>query len=218
MTFSILARDPQTNAIGGAAATGNLAVGAWVLHAQAGVGVVATQGFSVSPLWANLTLSSLAVREYPEIVVDQITNEDAGRDYRQLIVLDAQGQTAGWTGKSNHDTKAHSVNADIAVAGNWLVNDNVLDAMANKFIDANGDLVVRLLHALTAAADAGGDSRGLMSAAIKVVSPNYPPIDLRIDHSATPINDLQSLVAKTQSQDYASFVARLPTIEDPYRC
>ena len=83
MTFSLLARDPETGALGGAAATGNLSVGAWVLRASAGVGISASQGHFPSTLWGEDVLTELANRVAPEQAMQTIVSADRGRASRQ---------------------------------------------------------------------------------------------------------------------------------------
>ena len=101
MTFSILARDPESGEMGYAAATGNLAVGAWVLRANPAAGLVATQGYSVSSLWGDEGLNALAAGESAPDIVTRLVQGDAGADYRQLLVLDMMGTGGAWTGSAN---------------------------------------------------------------------------------------------------------------------
>ena len=218
MTYSILVHDPDTGEIGGAAVTGNLAVGAWVLFAQVDTGLVATQGFSVSTLWGQEALRLLSEGFDPETIVENLTTNDTGAGSRQLIVIDGQGRSAGWSGKDNYAVKDHHVERGLAIAGNWLANDQVLKTLRDEYVSATGDMASRLLHAISAASRDGGDSRGMMSAAIKIVGPDRPPLDLRIDCSNTPVIDLIALWNKTKSPEYQEFLNRLPTAGDTSRC
>ncbi len=217
MTFSILARDPSRNEMGCAAATGNLAVGGWVLRAQPGAGLVATQGVAVSSLWGDVALRMLLAGDPAQTIVDQLVRQDGGADYRQLLVLDAKGATAAWTGGGNHDVKGHILDDNLVVGGNWLANDRVLPALKSSFLESTGSMAERLLMALKFADRAGSDSRGTESAALRVVSPHLPVLDLRVDSSNSPVKDLTSLYHKTLSTDYGDFLARLPTQEFPYK-
>jgi len=217
MTFSILSRDGETGELGCAAATGNLAVGAWVLRAEAEVGVVATQGRAVSVIWGTQAMQALARGRTAQQVVQQVVGADRNAAARQLLVLDAAGNAAGWSGADNPDVKGHDPAPGLAVAGNWLANDRVLPAMKRAFAGTRGEMAARLLAALAAAADAGGDARGTRSAALQVVSAQHPPLDLRIDDSATPVADLMALYHLTRQAEYREFLSRLPTLSRPQR-
>lgn len=233
MTLSILALDRASGAIGCAAATGNLAVGAWVLRAAAGVGAVATQGHSVSPLWGDGALERLRAGDGARAALEAVTGGDPGRPWRQLAVLDASGATAAWTGAENPDFRGHRERDAYVLAGNWLASDAVLEAMdaawraggavADGTIAdagagvAGATLAVRLLGVLDAAAKAGGDARGLQSAALRVLSRDAPPLDLRVDHDARPLERLRALHARATGEPYASWTRAVPTLDEPYR-
>ena len=203
--------------MGCAAATGNLAVGGWVLRAGPGAGLVATQGKAVSHLWGDTALRSLAGGMNAAEVVDSLVKPDTGADYRQLLVLDANGASAAWTGSGNHDVKGHILEDNLAVGGNWLANDQVLATLKSACLASDGTMAERLLKSLKIAMQEGSDIRGTLSAAIKVVSPRSPTLDLRIDSSPSPIQDLTALYDKTFSTEYTDFLAHLPTLEEPYR-
>ncbi len=217
VTFSILARDAKTGEMGCAAATGNLAVGAWVLKAESGAGLVASQGFSVSVLWGTEAMRALVDGLDVEQIVKRIVERDRGSDSRQLAVLDSAGYAAAWSGPGNEDVKAHEVSPNLVVAGNWLANEHVLPALRATFLRETGAMAERLLRALEAAACAGSDARGVMSAAVNVISATQPPLNLRIDYSETPIADLITLHEMTREREYQTFLGRLPTLVDPQR-
>src|ERR1700722_7564908 len=101
MTFSIVARDRLTGAFGAAAATGTPVVGALVLHLAADVGAIATQGLSTNPLYGTRGLRLLEGGLTAENARMKLIEEDEGRESRQLIIIDQNGQTAGWTGADN---------------------------------------------------------------------------------------------------------------------
>lgn len=222
MTFSILALDRQTGAIGCAAATGNLAVGAWVLRAAARVGAVATQGFSVSPLWGDQALARLGSGERAEEVVGGLTAADPGRDHRQLAVLDCHGGGAAWTGDANTDVKDHMVGTDCVIAGNWLSGSGVLTAMNQGYREGadsgEGDFGHRLLAALEAGIAAGSDARGTLSAAIRIVRADRSPLDLRVDYDEAPLDRLRALYEMATNPPYSEWTRQVPTLDDPYRC
>ncbi len=215
MTYSIIARDPQSGALGAAAATGNLAVGGWVLHLRAGVGAVATQGFSTNTLYGVDGLDLLRGGAAPAAVCDRLTGQDDGRDYRQLLVVGLAGTTAGWTGASNTDYKAHVTHDDLALAGNWLHGPDVLLEMEHAYRETQATFADRLLAAIAAGYGAGGDTRGTMSASLKVYGTTCAPLDLRIDCAEQPIVQLRALYARTLDPEYQEFFQRSPTMANP---
>ena len=220
MTFSVLALDRATGAIGGAAATGNLAVGAWVLRAAAGVGAVATQGMSVSSPWGDEGLARLRRGESPDGIVSELTQVDGGRDYRQLAVMDATGRSAASTGCRNEDRKGHVAGVDCVFAGNWLANGEILVEMERAYTEGTASKIEfgrRLLAALDAAVEAGSDARGTFSAAIRIVHPGRPPLDLRVDHDLAPLARLHALYDMATRPPYSEWIGQLPTLDDPYR-
>jgi len=219
MTFSILARDPQTGAIGAAAATGNLAVGAWVLGAAPGAGAVASQGLAVSTLWGDRALAALSAGTRPEAAIHAVTGGDSGRDFRQLAVLAADGTGGAWTGTENLDAKGHSIGPDWVIAGNWLASRAVLEAVERRYRAGAGagDFAARLIDTLAAGAEAGSDARGTQSAALRVVDAARPPLDLRVDCDRDPIARLRALHARTHDPNYRAWLARLPTLAEPER-
>ncbi len=219
MTFTIIAQDPQTQALGVATATGSIAVGAQVPHCRFGVGAIATQGFSTNVLFARRGLPLLARGDSAPDVVRALTAEDEGRDFRQLAVMDAAGDTAGWTGAANSDYKDHRAEKGLIVAGNILAGPQVLDAMLAAFHGGGetGDLAARLLAALAAGEAAGGDSRGTCSAALLVDGGNGAALNLRVDYDADPVAALQALHERSKDQVYRDFLQRLPNEQDPDR-
>ena len=219
MTFTIIAQDPQTQALGVATATGSIAVGAQVPHCRFGVGAIATQGFSTNVLFARRGLPLLARGDSAPDVVRALTAEDEGRDFRQLAVMDAAGDTAGWTGAANSDYKDHRAEKGLIVAGNILAGPQVLDAMLAAFHGGGetGDLAARLLAALAAGEAAGGDSRGTCSAALLVDGGNGAALNLRVDYDADPVAALQALHERSKDQVYRDFLQRLPNEQDPHR-
>ncbi len=217
MTFSILARDASTGALGGAAATGSLCVGGWVLRGDPRAGMSASQGASPSTLWGENVLSLMADGTSASDAVAAVTEPDRGRDWRQLAALDRQGGCAAFTGAKN--TMWHgSLSGDgMIVSGNLLTGPEVLAAMLSGFKRARGAFAERLIAALAAAEAAGGDSRGLQSAALLVVADDSAPLTLRIDWSEDPIPALSALYDRTLSAPYADWFPTVPTRADPER-
>ncbi|MGI9434176.1 MAG: DUF1028 domain-containing protein [Geminicoccaceae bacterium] len=131
MTFAALALDKRTGWIGRAAATRNLAVGAWVLHAAP----IATLGYSVSSPSGDEALSRLKDGEPAQAIVSALIDQDTGRDHRQRAVLDKEMRSAAWTGERNTDCKGHLPGENSIAVGNWLSSLDVLHEMKRTFED-----------------------------------------------------------------------------------
>lgn len=197
-TFSIVARDPVTGALGAAVSTARLAVGNRVIHVEHNVGAIATQA-NTNPLLAKEALQRLQNGVTAKDALDAVLQADEKRDERQLSIIDAKGNVAAFTGTKPDDYKNHIVGKDFIVAGNILVGKETLEAMATAFDALKGTLADRVMAALEAGQQAGGDRRGKISAAIVVV--NQAPssngyaknIDLRIDSSKDPVAELRVL-------------------------
>ena len=200
MTFSLVARDPETGDLGVAVQSKFLAVGAVVPWAKAGVGAIATQA------WANTTygprgLDALARGKSPEETLDLLTSGDEQANRRQVGIVTARGQSATFTG---HDCNAWAggiAGPNFAAQGNILVSEATVTALATSFEQSRGPLWRRLVAALAAAQAAGGDSRGQQSAALLIVRPsggyggfNDRMMDLRVDDHPQPIEELARLV------------------------
>lgn len=218
MTFSILARDPDAGAIGGAAATGSLCVGGWVLRGDPEAGMSASQGAIPSTFWGEDVLAGMRKGLGAAEAVARVTAADAGRARRQLAALDLAGRAGAFTGESNEPEKGERAFTDGIASGNMLSGAGVLDAMAGEFASAGGSLDARLLSALRAAARNGGDYRGVSSAALLVLRPDQPPLTLRIDHHPSdPIAALEDLHRKATSGEYAKWTSSVPVAVDRER-
>jgi uncharacterized Ntn-hydrolase superfamily protein len=198
MTFSVLGRDAATGELGIAVSSCILAVGRAVPTARPGVGVVAVQARSRRGL-GNALLAGLADGTAPDVLVRRAAHaaEDAER---QIAVVDASGVVAADTGPGSFPACGHVVGDAFSVQGNMLVGEDVLPAMAEAFTTARGELADRLLAALTAGQDAGGDLRGRQSAALLVVGGEPATdeddgvrTDLRVDDSGDPVAQLRML-------------------------
>ncbi|WP_282607806.1 DUF1028 domain-containing protein [Pelagibius sp. Alg239-R121] len=218
MTFSILARDPGTGAVGGAAATGSLCVGGWVLRGDLSAGLSASQGASPSTFWGEDVLSVMRAGSDAQSAVEQVTSGDSGREHRQLAALDLQGDAGAFTGTMNQDVKGSVVFKQGIAAGNMLSNQDVLQAMVSCFTASGGSFEQRLLASLEAARDAGGDFRGLLSAALLILHPDRPALTLRIDHhSDNPVAALRQLYDRATSGAYADWARQVPVLNDKER-
>jgi uncharacterized Ntn-hydrolase superfamily protein len=200
MTYSIVARDEATGALGVAAETCMFAVGSQVPWAQAGVGVVATQGIG-EPAYGPRCLERLAAGASAREALAAAQADDPMAVLRQVGVLGADGSVEATTGEWCVDHAGHVVGDGFAVQANMVSDPSVWRDMASAFVDASGPLAHRLLAALVAGEAAGGDARGRMSAMLLVVdgSPPSQPgggvvADLRVDRSEDPLGDLAELL------------------------
>ena len=217
MTITILAFDRKTGSYGGAATTGSLCVGGWVLRGHAESGMSALQGSLPSTMWGDDVLTRRRDGVPAAQAVDLVTGADPGRDQRQLAALDPSGGTASFTGTDSIAAAGARQAAHVIVAGNLLSSDAVLEACLAGFLAADGPFDLRLLAALDAAAAAGGDSRGLLSAALLVVNRAHAPLSLRIDRSTQPLSDLRILHQAATTGPYANWAAMVPTLQTPDR-
>jgi uncharacterized Ntn-hydrolase superfamily protein len=200
-TFSIVAYDPDAQEWGVAVASKYLAVGAVVPWAKAGVGAVATQA-SVNIAHGASGLELLAKGMSAEEVLKTLGEGDKLWQIRQVGVVDAKGQAAGFTGKKCIAHAGNKSGKNYTCQGNILAGEAVIDDMAKAFEETKGKLAWRLMAAMEAADKAGGDKRGKQSAAILVVRDKAGPngisdryIDLRVDDHKDPIPELARILA-----------------------
>jgi uncharacterized Ntn-hydrolase superfamily protein len=202
-TYSIVACDPQTRECGVAVQTNNLAVGASVPYAQAGVGALASQ-FETNPNYGPRGLALMAGGKSPEETLQQLLREDGnfdgkGIEARQVGIVSLEGKTAVYTGEeaaSSVWAGARNGNG-YSIQGNGLAGAGVVDAMEKAFNKSSGPLADRLLAALKAGDTAGGQKTGRQSAALLVRTLDGFPldIDLRVDSASDPVGELQKLYA-----------------------
>jgi len=195
-TYSIVAYDPETEELGIAVQSKFIAVGSVVPWAKAGWGAIATQSY------ANTTYGprglELLAKHKPDEVLAKLTENDKGREARQVGVVNAQGETATFTGKQCNEWAGGIAGKNFCVQGNILKGEDVVKNMAKSFEESKGDLGERLIAALQAGQDAGGDIRGMQSAALLIVREgwgyggyNDRYRDLRVDDHAEPIKELK---------------------------
>jgi uncharacterized Ntn-hydrolase superfamily protein len=194
VTWSIIARDARTGRIGIIVATRFFAVGAMVPHIQTGTGAIASQAF-VNPLYGPLGLGLLRAGLSASAAVAALTAADAGRDHRQLHVMDGQGGFAAYTGAACIDWCGHALRECYSVAGNMLAGPAVLADTVRGYDDHIGlPLGRRLIAAMRAGEAAGGDKRGKQSAALLIHDQeDYPLYDLRVDDHPDPLAELARL-------------------------
>lgn len=215
MTWSIVARDPATGHLGIAVASRFFAVGGIVPHIRGGVGAVATQAF-VNPLYGVDGLAALVMGKEPQAVVAELTARDEGRDQRQMHLIDAKGRNAAFTGAQCIDWAGHLVEEDISVAGNMLAGPQVIaQTLATYRKAASKPFAERLLEAMQAGEDAGGDKRGRQSAALVVYrDQDYAWLRLHADDHADPLAELRRLYAVAQER-YLHVAETMATRRNP---
>ncbi len=195
-TFSIVAYDSVTQEIGVAVQSRAFSVGSAVAWAEAGVGAIATQALtneSFGPRGLELLRAGLTSQQVLEILLET----DPGGEDRQVGVIDGKGRPVNFTGSKCLSWAGGKTGVNYACQGNILASEKVIEHMANAFETTQGELADRLLAALVAAQAAGGDKRGMQSAALLVVRPSeqfpeyrYRYIDLRVEDNPDPINEL----------------------------
>ncbi|QDC01631.1 DUF1028 domain-containing protein [Mesorhizobium sp. 8] len=215
MTWSIVARDPATGHLGIAVASRFFAVGGIVPHIRGGVGAVATQAF-VNPLYGVDGLAALVMGKEPKAIVAELTARDEGRDQRQMHLIDATGRNAAFTGAQCIDWAGHLVEEDISVAGNMLAGPQVIaQTLATYRKAASKPFAERLLEAMQAGEDAGGDKRGRQSAALVVYrDQDYAWLRLHADDHADPLAELRRLYAVAQER-YLHVAETMATRRNP---
>ncbi|MRH41844.1 DUF1028 domain-containing protein [Aquibacillus halophilus] len=198
-TFSIVGFDPATGEVGVAVQSKFIAVGSVVPWAKAGVGAIATQAFA-NPAYGPKGLELLEAGNTPEEIVEILTGEDPDKHERQIGIVDIKGNAASFTGNNCYDWAGGITGENFAAQGNILVNKETVTSLGQAFKNSKGPLADKLLSALTAAQEAGGDSRGKQSAAIYIekakggyggLSDRY--LDLRVDDHPDPIEELKRL-------------------------
>jgi uncharacterized Ntn-hydrolase superfamily protein len=212
-TFSILGFDPGTGEVGGAVQSRVFSVGNGVLWGEAGVGAVATQAIvdvSYGPRALSLLRDGLAPREVVERVWSTDPDprpEDWPKAGRQFAVMDAGGEVHVFTGPSASPWAGHRVGRHVSAQGNILAGPQVVDRMVEAFEATQGHLSFRLLRALEAGQEVGGDTRGQQSAAMLIVREgggvwlnNDVVLRLQVDDHPQPIQELRRLVELAAAQ------------------
>ena len=212
MTYSVVARDDVSGAIGIGLELHFFAPGASATWAEPGVGVVATQAF-LDPRYGQLGLAGLREGRRGADILAELRASDPNPQVRQVALVGATGDAVAWTGENCIGYAASISAGPVAVAGNMLANADVIPAMLAAYQSspsASGPtgLGERILRAMRAAEDAGGDVRGSQGAVLVVVDGEptaepwaHTPIDLRVDDARDPIGELQRLLMLRQAFD-----------------
>ncbi|MBS7606834.1 DUF1028 domain-containing protein [Candidatus Bathyarchaeota archaeon] len=197
-TFSMVARCPRTLALGVCVASASLAVGSAVPHVEAGVGAIAVQGYTCFFHGVN-GLKLLKNGLKPNDVLKTLLENDDFREMRQISIVDVFGEKAAFTGRETLKWSGHIIREDCVAAGNALTSGKVLESMVKAFENSEGEwFPERLLRALEAGQETGGDWRGICSAALVVVErepihESRPKIDLRVDLHDEPVRELRRI-------------------------
>jgi uncharacterized Ntn-hydrolase superfamily protein len=206
-TFSILGYDPKTGEVGGAVQSRVFAVGNGVLWAEAGVGVVATQAI-VDVSYGRQGLDLLRAGMSPAAAVKAIWESDPDprptdwtKNGRQFALMDARGNYAAFTGTKASAWAGNKSGTFCTAQGNILAGEAVVNQMVEAFEKTEGHLSLRLMAALDAGQKAGGDTRGMQSAAMLIVKKdggvwlhNDTVLRLHVDDNPEPLKELRRLV------------------------
>jgi len=199
MTYSIVARDPETGALGVAVQSHYFSVGSVVTWAEAGVGAIATQSFA-EPAYGPRGLALLRFGVDPVTALQALTSADAEQARRQVAFVDAGGRVAVHTGALCIEAAGHATGDGVSVQANMMRGSGVWPAMLEAYQTSTGDLAERLMAALDAAEAAGGDIRGRQSAAMLIVASvgtgqpwRERLIDLRVEDAPDPLGELRRL-------------------------
>ena len=196
-TFSIVAVDRETGEIGVGVQSKIVGVGAIGPWARAGVGAIATQA-AANVRYGPVGLLMMEVGTTPEQTIEMLTGQDPGKAVRQVGIVSASGETATFTGEECNGWAGGKTGDGYAVQGNILTGEAVVDAMAKAYEETDGLLAERLLAALEAGQEAGGDKRGKQSAGLLIVREGwgYGGLndrfrDIRVDEHEQPIRELR---------------------------
>lgn len=214
-TFSVLGYDPDTGEVGGAVQSRVFCVGNGVLWGEANVGVVATQAI-VDVSYGPQALELLRKKMAPADIVKKIWDEDPDprpkrwtKQGRQFAVMNAKGEYAAFTGPKASEWAGHNGGKFVTAQGNILAGEAVVNDMVTAFENAEGHISLRLLAALEAGQAAGGDKRGMQSAAMLIVKEkggvwlnNDVVLRLQVDDNPEPIKELRRLVEKAMKMRY----------------
>ncbi|HEX8253564.1 MAG TPA: DUF1028 domain-containing protein [Thermoanaerobaculia bacterium] len=212
-TFSILGYDPKTGEVGGAVQSRVFSVGNGVLWAEAGTGVVATQAV-IDVAYGPRGLELLRAGMTPAAAVKAIWESDPDpwpRDWtkqgRQFAIMDAHGNYAAFTGSKASAWAGHKSGKFCTAQGNILAGEAVVNDMVAAFEKTEGHLSLRLMAALEAGQKAGGDTRGMQSAAILIVKKdggvwlnNDTVMRLQVDDHPEPLKELRRLIELSAKQ------------------
>ena len=216
MTISIAAHCPQTGQLGIAISSSSIAVGARCPWLMAGVGAVSSQNITL-PALGQQVLEFLNQGQSAEQAMISALADDQYSAYRQIIVINSQGESACFSGIESLGIHHMVKGSHCVAAGNMLTSTSVIDAMVHAFETSSGELTTRLLTALSAGITQGGEAGPVHSAAVKVVDDyTWPIVDLRVDWAdADPVGQLNQLWLDYEPQMQAYITRALDPREAP---
>lgn len=188
-TFSILAISADSKLMGVAVASGSTAVGSRVPHAKPGIGVIATQAYTnvaYGIKGLELVTNGLSPRE----ALDKLLMEDNGRELRQVAIMTFKRSRAVFTGADAPYWRGEAAGNDYVVIGDLLAGKNVVPSIAEGFERTSGNLAFRMVKALEAGSESGGDMRGERSAALVVVGLEKVEVKIKVRRHKSPIQEL----------------------------
>ena len=216
-TFSVIGRCKETGALGVGITTRALAVASRCPFVKANVGAVATQA-STDPRLGHLAINLLQNGFSAYKALQEVTASDPHIEYRQIGIIDRDGNAAARTGNENRDWAGHITGSNYVAMGNVLLGAHVVEAMAEAFEQSSGELLEeRLLRSIEAGRDAGGQHGGQRSSGLVVYDREvFPRTDLRVDLHKEPVRELRKIYrAYAPLMDYFTLRAIDPTIPSP---
>lgn len=215
MTWSIVARDSRSNAVGIAVASKFFAVGAICPYMRSGAGAMSSQSL-VNPYLGVWGVRLLENGASAPAAMNALVAADPGHATRQLHAVDWHGRTGAYTGADCVPWAGHRSGEGVSVAGNMLAGPSVVeDTLATYLAHEDKPFAERLLRAMDAGERAGGDKRGRQGAALRIVSTEeYPDLDLRVDDHADPVAELWRLY-EVAHERFLERVKLIPTRADP---
>jgi uncharacterized Ntn-hydrolase superfamily protein len=188
-TFSILAMSPDSNLMGVAVASGSTHVGDRVPHAKPGIGIIATQAYT-NTTYGVKGLELLTHGLTPQETLNTLLEEDPERNLRQVAIMDFKRRKAVFTGANAPKYHGEIMGDDYVVIGNLLSKKEVISNMAQEFESSKGDLAWKMVKALKAGSESGGDKRGEKSAALVVIGTEKVEVEIKVDEHKNPIEEL----------------------------
>jgi len=213
MTFSIIVTIPETGEMGIAVASRFFACGAMVPY-MAKDAIIASQAF-INPLWGTEGLKMIEDNKTLNEILENFKQRDQGQHSRQFHAISKKGEIVHHTGSKCVSWAGHVQGKNVSVAGNMLAGPQVVEDTMQAWMD-NPDKAIaeRLLLAMEAGEDAGGDKRGKQAAGLKISNGQpYPILDLRVDDNADPLSELRRLLHVAEER-YTIFRTALPTVEN----